>query len=99
MTRRSRTVGYGGAAALVVAGAACAALISGTLGQVLAMALIGLGLVLVVSLLFAEVGFSEDRERARSQGDGGAPRRRLRPRARPGESRGLDRRRGHRRSL
>jgi hypothetical protein len=52
---------------LVAVGAVCAALISGTIGQVLAMLLIGLGLVLVVSLLFAE--------------------------------RGLDRRRGHRRSL
>ena len=99
MTRRSRTVGYGAAAALVAVGAVCAALISGTIGQVLAMLLIGLGLVLVVSLLFAEVGFSEDRERARSQGDGDGPTRRLRLRTGSTQARGLDRRRGHRRSL
>jgi hypothetical protein len=65
MTRRSRIVGFGSAALLVVAGAVCAALLSPGLGQDLALALISLGAVLAVSLVFLEVGFSEDRERAR----------------------------------
>ena len=67
MTRRARWLGYGGAAALVVIGIACAVLISGGTGQVLAMALIGVGLVAAVSLVFLEIGLSEDRDRARSQ--------------------------------
>jgi hypothetical protein len=65
VTRRSRTLAYGGAGLLVVAGAVSAALIGGGLGQILALVLIGLGLVAVTSLVFLEVGLSEDRERAR----------------------------------
>ncbi len=45
---------------------ACGATIPGTLGGTLATVLIGLGLVAVVSLVFYEVGLSEDRDRARS---------------------------------
>jgi uncharacterized membrane protein len=50
---------------MVVAGALCAALIGGLLGQVLAIALITLGLGGALLLVFYEVGLSEDRERAR----------------------------------
>jgi hypothetical protein len=67
MTRRSRIAGFGSAALLVVAGIACAFVFSGTLGQNLAFVLVALGLVLGTALVFAEVGFSEDRERDREQ--------------------------------
>jgi hypothetical protein len=68
MTRRSRILSFGSAALLVVAGAAGAIAFSGTLGQVLALALIGLGFVLATGLVFLEVGLSEDKERARTSG-------------------------------
>jgi len=67
MTKRGRIVGYGTAALLVVAGGVSAAVAGGGLGQALALVLIGLGLVLAVSLVFFEVGLSEDRERARER--------------------------------
>ena len=67
MTRRARILAFGSAAGLVVAGALCAALIKGLLGQVLAIALITAGLGGALLLLFYEVGLSEDRERAREQ--------------------------------
>ena len=67
MTRRARILAFGSAAGLVVAGALCAALIEGLLGQVLAIALITAGLGGALLLLFYEVGLSEDRERAREQ--------------------------------
>ena len=64
MNRRSRTLGFGSAAALVVAGIACAVIFSGGLGQNLAFVLVALGLVLATSLVFYEVGLTEDRQRA-----------------------------------
>jgi hypothetical protein len=67
MSRRSRVLGFGGAGVLVVAGAVCAVAFAGGLGQILALVLIGLGLVAATSLVFLEVGFSEDRERAEAQ--------------------------------
>jgi hypothetical protein len=67
LTRRSRIGAYGSAALLVIAGAVCAAAVGGESGQILAMVLIGLGLVGLVGLAFYEVGLSEDRERAREQ--------------------------------
>ena len=67
MSRRSRIVGFGSAALLVVAGIACAFAFSGGLAQNLAFALVALGMVEAISLVFAEVGFSEDRERAREE--------------------------------
>jgi hypothetical protein len=94
MTRRSRVAGYGTAGGLVVAGGVCAAVFAGEMAQILAFVFIALGLVLAVSLVFLEVGLSEDRDRARTQQSGGRPGRRPRPR------RGsLERRRGQRRSL
>jgi N-methylhydantoinase A/oxoprolinase/acetone carboxylase beta subunit len=65
MSRRSRIVGFGSAGVLVVAGIACAFAFSGSLGQNLAFVLVALGLVLATSLVFYEVGLTEDRERAR----------------------------------
>jgi hypothetical protein len=67
MTRRSRIVGFGSAALLVVLGSACAAVFSPGLGEDLALVLISLGAILAVSLVFLEVGYSEDRERAREE--------------------------------
>jgi hypothetical protein len=67
MTRRSRIVGFGSAALLVVAGAVSAAVFSPGLGEDLALVLISLGAILAVSLVFLEVGLSEDRERARAE--------------------------------
>jgi hypothetical protein len=64
---RARILAFGTAAALVVAGAVCAAVIGGLLGQVLAIALITAGLGGALLLVFYEVGLSEDRERAREQ--------------------------------
>ncbi len=99
MSRRSRIVGFGSAGLLVVLGIACAFVFSGGLAQNLAFVLVALGMVLAVSLLFAEVGFSEDHERAREEAararrteDG--QHRAERPRRRP-----LDRMRGRPRRL
>jgi hypothetical protein len=62
---RPRALAFGSAAALVVAGSICAVLVGGLTGEVLAIALITIGLGAVILLLFLEVGLSEERERAR----------------------------------
>ena len=67
MSRRSRIIGFGSAGMLVVAGIACAFAFSGSLGQNLAFVLVALGLVLATSLVFYEVGLTEDRSRAREE--------------------------------
>jgi NADH:ubiquinone oxidoreductase subunit 6 (subunit J) len=64
---RRRVLAFGSAAALVVAGAICAALVGGLTGEVLAIALITLGLGAVVLLIFLEVGLSEERDLAREE--------------------------------
>jgi hypothetical protein len=82
-----RVLAFGSAAALVVAGAVCAVLIGGLTGEVLAIALITLGLGEAVLLLFLEVGLSEERELAREEKRRrqrtSAGERRLRPRRWP----------------
>jgi hypothetical protein len=65
MSRRSRIAGFGSAGLLVLLGIGCAVIFSGTLGQNLAFVLVALGLVLATSLVFYEVGLTEDRARAR----------------------------------
>jgi hypothetical protein len=77
---RTRVLAFGSAAALVVAGSICAALVGGLTGEVLAIALITLGLGAVVLLLFLEVGLSEERELASEE-------KRRRQRATDGERR------------
>jgi hypothetical protein len=95
--RRARFVWFGACGLLIVAGGLCAALVSGTIGQVLAFVLIALGLVGMTSLVFLEVGLSEDRELDREE--------RLRRRRASDEARRnlrrrrLERRRGQRRRL
>jgi hypothetical protein len=93
MSRRSRFLLFGAAALLVVLGTASAVAVSDTAGSVVALVLIALGLVLATSLVFLEVGLSEDRDRAR---DEKASARRL---PRPTAPRRLDRLRGYRRRL
>jgi hypothetical protein len=76
---RSRILAFGCAAALVLAGGLCAALVGGVTGEVLTIVLMSAGLGGAVLLAFLEVGLSEDRERAmleerrrRRQGSDGA---------------------------
>jgi hypothetical protein len=67
--RRSRLLAFGAAAVIVVAGLVCAAFVPGVLGGALATALIGIGLVLATSLVFFEIGLSEDRDRELEEED------------------------------
>ncbi len=98
MTRNSRILAYGSAGALIVAGGVCGGLVSGETGEVLALVLIGLGLVGIVGLAFMEVGLSEDRERERERRARERAERPKRPRReRPGLR--LGRMRGERRRL
>jgi hypothetical protein len=98
MTKRSRVLTFGGAGLLVVVGVVCAAAIDGGVGQVLALVLVGLGLVSAVSLVFYEIGLSEDHERARERAQTSSrlaqtrAGRRLRPMPRLGRMRGQRRR-------
>jgi hypothetical protein len=95
MTKRARILVFTPCAVAVVAGAVCGALVGGTTGELLAFVLIGLGLVAATSLVFLEVGLSEDRERERRRRLAqarGESRRRLTPSP-------LGRARDHRRRL
>lgn len=67
MTPRTRNASFGAAAALIVAGVLCAALLDGTAAGVASILLIGVGGVLAVALVFLAVGLSEDRERAEAE--------------------------------
>jgi 4-hydroxybenzoate polyprenyltransferase len=67
MTKRSRILGFGLAAVLVLAGVAAAALVNGTFWQLLGLVLVSIGFVLATSLVFLEVGLSEDRDRDRDR--------------------------------
>ncbi len=80
---------------LVLAGAAAAIFVAGGTGEILAFVLIALGFVLLTSLVFYEVGLSEDRERERRRG-AQADRPPRRPRLKP---RRLGRERDHTRRL
>jgi hypothetical protein len=64
MTARARVIAYGSAAALVAAGVVCAIASSGRIGEVVALALITLGLGAILLLVFLEIGLGEDRDRA-----------------------------------
>ena len=91
MSKSTRVIVYGTAVVLVLAGTACAALVAGVTGEVLAMALVGSGLVILTGLVFMEVGLSEDRERSSTpepeRTSPPPPRRRLEP-SRPPRLRG-----------
>jgi hypothetical protein len=108
MTRRWRILSFGSAGLLVILGSVLAAVLGGGAGEIAAMTLIGLGLVMATGLVFLEVGFSEDREREReperkregerepdSKQEGNRGRGRIRRVKRPV----IERSRGHRRRL
>ena len=61
-----RTIRYGASITLVLVGTGCGIAIPGSLGGTLATVFVGLGLVGVVTLIFYEVGLTEDRDRRRS---------------------------------
>jgi hypothetical protein len=102
LSRRWRSTRYGGAAAIVLVGVACGATIPGALGGTLATVLIGIGLVCVLSLIFYEVGLSEDRDRSRRDAHARRSETPAPPatvKRRSARARSLDRRRGERRRL
>jgi hypothetical protein len=70
---RARILAFGSAAMVVAAGALCVVLVGGLTGEVLAIALVSIGLGGAVLLVFLEVGLSEDRERAREARPGSQP--------------------------
>ena len=98
MSRRARIAWYGMAGLLVLLGVLAAVAIGGTTGPLITYALIALGLVLATSLVFYEVGLSEDRDRARDEQKAASARRPRKSPERPSPPR-LDRSRGHRRRL
>jgi hypothetical protein len=107
VTRRTRALRYGASIAVALAGVACGATISGTAGGTAATVLVGIGLVGVVSLIFYDVGLTEDRDRAASERRKAPAEHEEGPLPDPdraGEHQGarprpLDRRRGRRRRL
>lgn len=76
VSRRTRTIRYGASILLVLVGVVCGIAISGSAGGTLATVFVGIGLVGVVSLIFYEVGLTEDRERRGPLGDPPEPARR-----------------------
>ena len=100
MSRRTRIVRYGASIAVALVGVACGALIPGSAGGTAATVLVGVGLVGVVSLIFYEVGLTEDRDRAREARRAEPPVADKPRLGHPeGRSRIADRRRGQRRRL
>jgi uncharacterized membrane protein YgcG len=67
LTPSARGLRYAVAIVIVVIGILCGAIIPGTLGGTICTAVVGIGLVAVVSLVFYDVGLSEDRDRARQE--------------------------------
>jgi len=64
---RGRIVAFGSAAALVVAGGACAVLVSGITGEILTIVLMSAGLAGGLLLVFLEIGLEEERDLARDE--------------------------------
>ena len=58
---------FGATGVLVIAGVLCAVLIAGVVGEVLAIALAGLGLTGALLLVFLEIGLDEERDLAQEQ--------------------------------
>jgi hypothetical protein len=67
MTRRNRVLGFGGCLLVLVIAPILGTLVGGVTGEAVAIALASLGGIALVSLVFLEIGLSEDRERARSE--------------------------------
>ena len=73
VTSRARIASFGGAFLAIIAGAVVGALAGGVAGEAVAISLGSLGVIAIVSLVFLEVGLSEDRERAREDAARGRP--------------------------
>jgi hypothetical protein len=106
VSRRQRILRYGASIAVALVGVACGAAIPGSAGGTAATVLVGLGLVGVVSLIFYEVGLTEDRDRAAGRRERATREDDRRPPELPGSARSHrarprtpDRRRGQRRRL
>ena len=67
MAPRTRTAAFSLAAVLVLAGAACAALVNGVAGEVLTIVLFSAGLGGALLLAFLDIGLGEERENAREE--------------------------------
>ena len=65
MAPRTRLLSFGAGALAIVAGLIAGPLLGGITGEAVAIALFALGGIAIVSLVFLEVGLSEDRERER----------------------------------
>jgi hypothetical protein len=72
-----RALRYWAAIVVVVIGVICGATIPGTLGGTICTAIVGVGLIAIVSMVFYDVGLTEDRDRERERRrldpDDGAP--------------------------
>jgi hypothetical protein len=62
-----RALLYWAAIVVVVIGVICGATIPGTLGGTICTAIVGIGLIAIVSMVFYDVGLTEDRDRERSR--------------------------------
>jgi hypothetical protein len=62
MAPRTRILAFSGAGVLVLAGALCAALVSGAVGEVLTIVLMSIGFGGALLLVFLEIGLGEERE-------------------------------------
>lgn len=58
-----RALRYWSAIVVVVIGIVCDATIPGTLGGTICTAIVGIGLIAVISMIFYDVGLTEDRDR------------------------------------
>jgi len=62
-----RTLAYGTAGAMVLAGGLCAGFVGGVTGEVLTIALVAGGLAGALLLVFLEIGLGEERDLAREE--------------------------------
>jgi len=83
MTSRTRLLSFGSAAVAIVLGVIAGPVLGGITGEAIAIALVSVGGIAVVSLVFLEVGLSEDRERVRERAVRKVRRRPPRRRRRP----------------
>ena len=63
MAPRTRLLSFGAGVLAIVAGLIAGSVLGGITGEAVAIALYSLGGIAIVSLVFLEVGLSEDRER------------------------------------
>ena len=82
MSSRNRVLSFGGSALVIVLGGVIALVVNGITGEAISLSLISLGSIAIVSLVFLEVGLSEDRERERERSDARERERRPPPRRR-----------------